>query len=427
MIKILDLKTADKNQILNRRLETYGEYEQTVKQIIADVATRGDEALKEYARRFDGVDLIDFEVTAEEFSVAEQSLAADYKQMLVRAANNIKEFHRAQIREGYEIKRGDGIVIGQRVTPIEKAGIYVPGGTASYPSTVLMDAIPAKIAGVDEIIMTTPPQKDGSIKPEILYAAKLAGVDRVFKIGGAGAIAALAYGTQSVPKTDKIVGPGNIFVALAKKQVFGIVGIDMVAGPSEILVIADSGANASWIAADMLSQAEHDKLATAVLVTDSKSLAESVAHEIEKQIEKLPRKHIARASIDNNGKILIAENLAEAVKTSNEIAPEHLELAVGNPFELLGEVKNAGSVFLGNYAPEALGDYYAGPNHTLPTGGSARFSSPLGVEDFVKRSAYSFYNREALKVAGDDIVKFAESEGLTAHAYSVAVRFEEER
>ncbi len=421
MIKQYDFSSVKTKDILNRELTSYGEYEQAVDGILAEVRERGDAALYDFGERFDKVRLTALEVTEEEFAAAEKAVGADYKAMLNRSADNIRAFHAAQRREGFELKK-DGIVLGQRITPIENVGVYVPGGTASYPSTVLMNVIPARIAGVKNIYMTTPPTKDGAIKAEILVAARLAGVDKVFKIGGAGAIAALAYGTESVPKVDKIVGPGNIFVALAKKKVYGIVGIDMIAGPSEILVVADNTANPVWVAADMLSQAEHDKLATAVLVTDDKDLAAGVAAEIERQLPLLPRYEIAAASIEVNGKILITDSIASAIEVSNAIAPEHLELAVKEPFALLSKVKNAGSVFLGHYTPEALGDYYAGPNHTLPTSGSARFASPLGVDDFIKRSAYTCYDRNALSKASADVAAFALSEGLTAHAKSATVR-----
>lgn len=423
MIKIIKSSDAKRDEILNRKLQTYGEYESAVDAIIASVTERGDDALYELGEKFDKVKLSALEVSENEFAAAEKAVNAEYKAMLLRAAENITAFHKAQLRTGFEIKR-EGITVGQRVAPIEKVGIYVPGGTASYPSTVLMNAIPAKIAGVKSIIMCTPPTVDGSIRAEILVAAKIAGVDRVFKVGGAGAIAAMAFGTNTIPSVDKIVGPGNIFVALAKKRVFGVVGIDMVAGPSEILVVADSTAKPVWVAADMLSQAEHDKLATAVLVTPDAELASAVSKELERQLALLPRENIARASIDNNGKIILVGSVDEAIEIANEIAPEHLELCVKNAQGKLNLVKNAGSVFLGNYAPEALGDYYAGPNHTLPTSGSARFSSPLGVDDFMKRSAYTCYDADALSRASSDIALFAESEGLTAHAKSVLVREE---
>lgn len=422
MIKILDIKNLQASDFLSRRIEDYGEYEGAVREIIAKVRAEGDAALRFYAEKFDKVELAELEVSDEEKESAWARVSDEYKAMLERAANNIREFHTMQLKDGFEMKRPDGTILGQKYTPIAKVGIYVPGGTASYPSTVLMNAIPAKVAGVGEIVMTTPPDKQGKIRDEILAAAKLAGVDRIFKIGGAGAVAALAYGTESVPRVDKITGPGNIFVALAKKEVFGTVGIDMVAGPSEILVIADSTAKAETVAADMLSQAEHDKLASAVLVTDDKMLANDVAEQIEIQLEKLPRCEIARASIDNCGKIIVADSIEKVVEISNEIAPEHLELCVENPFALLPMVKNAGSIFMGHNTPEAAGDYYAGPNHTLPTGGSARFSSPLSVDDFVKKSSYICYTAEGIDSAINDIVMFAESEGLTAHARSAEAR-----
>ena len=318
------------------------------------------------------------------------------------------------------------MIVGQRITPIEKVGLYVPGGTAAYPSTVLMDAIPAKIAGCKEIVMVTPPAKDGSVNPDILTAARVAGVDRIFKMGGAQAVAALAYGTESVPKVDKIVGPGNAYVAEAKKQVFGKVSIDMIAGPSEILIVAEGGCNPAYVAADLLSQAEHDKMASAVLVTDSMALAQAVLKELEKQIPMLSRKEIARVSIDDNGKIIVADNLFDAIEIANEIAPEHLELCVEQPFVYLDKVKHAGSVFLGKYCPEALGDYFAGPNHTLPTSGTAKFSSPLSVDDFVKKTQYCYYTEAALEKVADKVAAFANKEGLQAHAKSAMVRVEKD-
>lgn len=419
-----NIKLAD---VLNREIQTYGEYERIVRDIIARVKQDGDGALFEFAKQYDKVELNALEVSAQEIDEAFAALDNNFVKVLEQAAENIEFFHKMQVREGFRVQKDNGIVLGQKFTPIERAGVYVPGGTASYPSTVLMDAIPAKIAGVKEIIMTTPPMRDGKIKAEILVAAKIAGVSRIFKIGGAGAIAALAYGTQSVPRVDKIVGPGNIFVALAKKEVFGTVGIDMIAGPSEILIVADENANPVSVAADLLSQAEHDKLATAVLVTPSTALAQAVSDEVERQLKLLPREEIARTSIDNSGKIIIVKDISQAVEIANAIAPEHLELCVENPFELLDSIKNAGSIFLGYNTPEALGDYYAGPNHTLPTSGSARFSSPLGVDDFVKKSSYIYYPSEELARVKDDVAEFAEREGLHAHAQSVTVRFEEDR
>lgn len=422
MIKIYD-KNFDINKILNREIQTYGEQEASVKKIIADVIAGGDDAVRAYTKKFDGADVAYLEVTAAEIDEAMGAVSARFVDVVKKSAQNIAEFHRHQVKSGFEIK-GDGIVLGQKYTPIERAGLYVPGGTASYPSTVLMNAIPAKIAGVGEVIMCTPPSKDGKIKAEILAAAKIAGVDRIFKCGGAQAIAAMAYGTKSVPKVNKIVGPGNIFVALAKKLVFGTVNIDMIAGPSEILVIADGKSNAAYVAADMLSQAEHDKLATAVLVTDSADLAADVAKEIDRQLALLPRREIASASIENNGKIIICDSIDSAVEVSNAIAPEHLEMCVENPYQYLDKIKNAGSVFLGRYTPEALGDYFAGPNHTLPTGGSAKFSSPLSVDDFVKKTQYISYDKSALDKVKDDVAYFAHTEGLDAHARSVQIRYE---
>ncbi len=420
MIKIYkDYKTED---ILNRQITDYAEYEAAVRAIIADVAARGDEAVKEYGKKFDGAEPESLQVTEAEFEEAEAALPEEYKQIIKTCRDNIALFHEKQLKSGFEIKKEGGVVLGQKYTAVESAGVYVPGGTASYPSTVLMDIVPAKIAGVGRIIMVTPVKADGKVKPEILYAAKLAGADMVFKTGGAQAIAALACGTQTIPKVDKIVGPGNIFVALAKKQVFGRVSIDMIAGPSEILVIADGTANPEYVAADLLSQAEHDKLATAVLVTDSEQLAAAVQAEVEKQLSALPREEIARASIENNGKIILCDSIDSAIDTANEIAPEHLEICVDNPFDYLGRIRNAGSIFLGKYTPEALGDYYAGPNHTLPTGGAAKFSSPLSVDDFLKKSSYIYYTKEALANAAPTVTAFAESEGLDGHSRSVKIR-----
>ncbi|MBQ9715750.1 MAG: histidinol dehydrogenase [Clostridia bacterium] len=424
MIKIFD-KDFDINKVLNREIQTYGEYESVVKEVIAQVLARGDEALKQYTQKFDGVLLDDLLVSKQEIQEAKAQVGDEFKNILKTAAENIAFFHKMQVKKGFEVTKQDGIILGQKYTPIQKAGIYVPGGTASYPSTVLMNAIPAKIAGVSEIVMCTPPQKDGKIKAEILVAADLAGVDKIFKCGGAQAIAAMAYGTESIPQVYKIVGPGNIFVALAKKLVFGTVSIDMIAGPSEILVIADKSANPTHLAADLLSQAEHDKLATAVLVTDSKDIALQTAQQIERQLALLPRQDIARASIDNNGKIIVVDSIDKAIEVSNAIAPEHLEVCVQNPYDYLDKITNAGSIFLGGYTPEALGDYFAGPNHTLPTSGSAKFSSPLSVDDFVKKSSYIQYTKQALGKVKDQVATFAQAEGLSAHAKSATIRFEE--
>ena len=420
MIKIFD-KDFDINKILSREIQSYGEYEESVRQIVADVMTGGDAAVKKYTRKFDGVSVDGLAVSGDEIDEAFASVSPRFLEVVKKSAENIAEFHSKQIKSGFEINR-DGVTLGQKYTAVEKAGLYVPGGTASYPSTVLMNAVPAKIAGVGEIIMCTPPSANGKVRAEILAAAKIAGVDRIYKCGGAQAIAAMAYGTESIPKVYKIVGPGNIFVALAKKLVFGTVSIDMIAGPSEILVVADGKADARHVAADMLSQAEHDKLASAVLVTDSAVLAKDVAAEIDRQLETLPRREIASASIENNGKIIVTDSIERAVEVANAIAPEHLEMCVENPRAWLDKIKNAGSVFLGGYTPEALGDYYAGPNHTLPTGGSAKFSSPLSVDDFLKKTQYIMYSAEALEKAAADVEYFAESEGLDGHARSVKIR-----
>ena len=423
MIKPVRYSENNKNDILKRTSGSTADYEEGVKKIIADVRSRGDEALKEYTIKFDGVKLDDLRVSPQEFDEAEGIVGSDYKAMLQRAAENIATFHRAQLRQGFEIK-GDGFILGQKVTPLESAGLYVPGGKAAYPSTVLMNAVPAKIAGVNRIVMVTPPLQNGKIKPEVLVAAKIAGVSEVYKVGGAQAIAALAYGTESIKKVNKITGPGNIYVAAAKKLVYGDCGIDMIAGPSEILIIADGDADAENVAADLLSQAEHDELATAVLITNSMDLAQNVCAALENRLKNLARRAIAQASSKNNCKVIVTDDLESAVQLSDELAPEHLELAVKEPFELLKKVHNAGAVFLGYNTPEPVGDYYAGPNHTLPTGGTAKFSSPLGVEDFIKTTQYVYYTREKLSESADDIVMFANSEGLTAHAQSVSVRIE---
>ena len=425
MIKIYKYGEVSNEEIFARENPT-ANVESVVSEIIANVAKNGDKALFEYCEKFDKAKLSALEVTADEIDEAFCAVDAEFVEIIKEAAENIREFHSRQVRNSFIISEKNGVVTGQKVMPIEKVGLYVPGGTAAYPSTVLMDSIPAKIAGCSEIVMVTPPSKDGKVNPVILAAAKIAGVDRIFKVGGAQAVAALAYGTESVPRVDKIVGPGNAYVAEAKKQVFGRVSIDMIAGPSEILVVADSLSNATYIAADLLSQAEHDKNASAVLVTDSYAFAEAVSAELERQIPLLPRAEIARYSIDNNGKIIVAENnLSLAIDIANEIAPEHLELSMDNPFDYLDKVKHAGSIFMGRYCPEALGDYFAGPNHTLPTSGTARFSSPLGVEDFVKTSQFTYYTKEALSKVSDKIAYFARKEGLDAHARSAEVRFED--
>ena len=422
MIKIYNRNEISIQEILERSEQTV-DVEGIVSDIIKNVKENGDKALVEYCKKFDGAVDDVIEVTAEEIEEAFKEVDTVLIGILKEAKENITAFHSKQVRNSFIINEKDGVIIGQKVLPIEKVGLYVPGGTASYPSSVLMNCVPAKIAGCSEIVMVTP-AKAGKVKPVILAAAKIAGVDRIFKIGGAQAVAALAYGTESVPKVDKIVGPGNAFVAEAKKQVFGMVDIDMIAGPSEILVVADSTNNPAHIAADMLSQAEHDKMATAVLITDSQNFAEEVSAELEKQIPLLPRAEIARCSVDTNGKIIVTDNLVEAMDVSNILAPEHLEICVDNPFEYLGYVKNAGSVFLGKNCPEALGDYFAGPNHTLPTSGTARFSSPLSVDDFVKKTQFSYFSRQALCEVSDKVVRFANEEGLQAHAKSVSIRTE---
>ena len=421
MIKILKYSEVSNSEIFARS-SAVNDVSNIVSDIIDDVIKRGDDALFEYCKKFDGADLTSFEVTDDEINEAFRSVDERFIEILKKAAENIREFHSKQLRSGFIINEKEGVITGQKIIPIEKVGLYVPGGKAAYPSTVLMDSVPAKIAGCREIVITTPPGKDGKVNPVILAAAKIAGVDRIFKVGGAQAIAALAYGTKSIPQVDKIVGPGNAFVAEAKKQVFGRVSIDMIAGPSEILIVADGTCNPEFVAADLLSQAEHDEMASAVLVTDSTSLAKDVSLELEKQIPCLSRKDIARASIDNNGKIIVADNISTAIDIANRLAPEHLELCVDNPFDYLDSVKHAGSIFMGKNCPEALGDYFAGPNHTLPTSGTARFSSPLSVDDFVKKSQYTYYTKGALAKVAEDVAYFARQEGLTAHAKSAIVR-----
>ncbi len=422
MINICKYGQIDAGQLLTRSAGASG-VEQTVAQIIAEVRKNGDQALRAYSEQFDRVTLDALEVSEQEKAAARAAVSPELLAVMERAAANIRAYHEKQLRSSYVLTGPDGIVLGQRVIPLARVGVYVPGGTASYPSTVLMDCIPAKLAGVKELIMVSP-ATGGAISPAILAAAQLAGVDRIFKLGGAQAIAALAYGTESVPRVDKIVGPGSAYVAEAKRQVFGQVAIDMIAGPSEILVIADQSASPAFLAADLLSQAEHDRLATAILLTDSPALAADVQRELETQLAALPRQQIARASIEQNGKIIVTDSIAQAIALANELAPEHLELCVEAPFDFLDQIKNAGSVFLGKYSCESLGDYYAGPNHTLPTMGTARFSSPLGVDDFVKKSSFTYYTKDALLRAADDVALFAASEGLHAHARAVTIRKE---
>ena len=421
MIKIMNVKDVSRDEIFARVVPTVN-VEKIVADIIDNVRKNGDSALFAYCEAFDKVRLTALEVTKEEIDEAFAEVEPEFIRILNDAAANIRAFHEKQVRNSFIMSGKKGVVMGQKVIPIEKVGLYVPGGTAAYPSTVLMDSIPAKIAGCEEIVMVTPPSKDGKVNPAILAAAKVAGVTRIFKLGGAQAVAALAYGTESVPAVHKIVGPGNAFVAEAKKQVFGKVSIDMIAGPSEILIVAEGTCDPAVVAADMLSQAEHDKLASAVLVTDSALLAKQVSDELERQIPLLPREEIARESIDKNGKIIITETIGEAIEISNEIAPEHLELCLDNPFDYLDEIKHAGSIFMGKNCPEALGDYFAGPNHTLPTSGTAKFSSPLSVDDFVKKTQYTYFTKDALAAVADDVAYFAEKEGLSAHARSAVSR-----
>ena len=425
MIRILRYGEVAKEDIFARAVpET--DVAGVVSDVIANVRANGDAALLDYTERFDRVRLERLDVCEAEFDEALGALEPEFLAVLETAAANIRSFHEKQVRQSFIMTERAGVILGQKIMPLERVGLYVPGGTAVYPSTVLMDSIPARIAGCAEIVITTPPGRDGKVNPAILAAAKIAGVDRVSKVGGAQAIAALAYGTESIPAVDKIVGPGNAFVAEAKKQVFGKVAIDMIAGPSDILVVADGRSNPRHVAADMLSQAEHDKLSCAVLVTDSQALAEAVQAEIERQVRLLPREAIASASVDVNGKIIVADTLDAAIDIANALAPEHIELCVDNPFDYLNRVRHAGSIFLGRNCPEALGDYLAGPNHTLPTAGTARFSSPLGVDDFIKKTQYTYFTREALSEVAGKVALFAEKEGLSGHARSVLSRFEED-
>ena len=425
MIKTIKYsKDVDLERELARSQFSYDDVNETVESILKDVKARGDKALIEYTEKFDGVKLENLEVTEEEIQKAFDTIDKDLMEVIQYSHDNIKKFHEKQVRNDFLIRQENGVVLGQVVNPIEKVGLYVPGGTAAYPSTVLMNAVPAKIAGCKEIVMVTPPTKDGTILPSLLVAAKISGVDRIFKVGGAQSIAALSHGTETVPKVYKIGGPGNIYVAMAKKMVYGEVSIDMIAGPSEVLIIADESADSVHTAADLLSQAEHDKLAACILVTTSEKLANEVTKELEKQLKELPREEIARASIETQGRIVIVDNMDDAVFVSNYVAPEHLELAVDNPFELLPRIKNAGSIFMGHNTPEPIGDYLAGPNHTLPTSGTAKFSSPLSVDDFVKKSSFIYYSKQGLEEVKDKVIKFAENEGLTAHARSVSKRFD---
>jgi histidinol dehydrogenase len=425
MIRIFEFDALKPEEILNRDIRAEASVEATVDAIIADVRARGDAALKDYALKFDHAQLDELRVSQAEIDEAFEAAGEDFVTTLKMAAANIRAFHEHQVHKNFVMNDTPGIVLGQKYTPIEKAGVYVPGGTAAYPSTVLMDVIPAKVAGVDEIIMTTPPGKDGKVNPGTLVAADIAGVDTIYKVGGAQAIAAMAFGTQSVPKVDKITGPGNIFVALAKKAVYGYVSIDSIAGPSEILVLADETATPRYVAADLLSQAEHDELASAILITTSKELAEKVSEEVDGFVKVLERAPIIQKSLDNYGYILLADNMEDAIDAANAIASEHLEIITKNPFDTMTRIRNAGAIFLGEYASEPLGDYFAGPNHILPTNGTARFFSPVNVDDFIKKTSIISYSRQALEKVHNQIETFAKSEGLTAHANSIKVRFED--
>lgn len=405
-----------------RSRNTNKDVTETVSKIINNVMMNGDKAVREYTVKFDGKAPDAFEVPKEELTALTANCDPEFIATLKKAADNIRNFHERQKQQSWLTTKDNGVIMGQRIRGLKRVGLYVPGGTAAYPSSVLMNAIPAKIAGVSELIMVTPPGKDGKPNPDIMAAAAIAGVDRVFLMGGAQAVAALAYGTESVPKVDKIVGPGNIFVATAKKLLYGTVDIDMIAGPSEILVLADESANPKFLAADLMSQAEHDKLASAILITTSDKLAEDTTKEIYRQVEELSRKDIIEYSLDNYGVIIVCDTMERAIELANELAPEHLEVCCENPMEYVGKLDNAGSVFLGNYSPEPLGDYFAGPNHVLPTSGTARFFSPLSVDTFVKKSSFIYYTEDALQNDSDDIIRFANTEGLTAHANSIIVR-----
>ncbi len=429
-MKIIELSKETKQSILNDLLKrspnNYTQYEDTVNEIIENVKANGDQAVFEYTLKFDKFTLTpeNIQVTKEEIAEAYTKLDGKLIEVIKQSAENIRAFHAKQLRNSWFDSKEDGTILGMKITAIDKVGVYVPGGKAAYPSSVLMNVVPAKVAGVGQVIMTTPPGADGKVNPGTLVAADIAGVDVIYKVGGAQAIAALAFGTASIPKVDKITGPGNIFVALAKKAVYGYVSIDSIAGPSEILVLADESANPRYVAADLLSQAEHDELASAILITTSKELAKQVSKEVEHFVEVLSRKEIMQKSLDNYGYILLAENMAEAIDAANEIASEHLEILTKNPFETMTKIRNAGAIFLGEYASEPLGDYYAGPNHILPTNGTAKFFSPVNVDDFIKKTSIISYSKEALEKVHKDIELFAESEGLTAHANSIKVRFE---
>lgn len=427
MIRIVKADGVSERDLINQLKARSGEIDRKVTSAVTDILNNvkqnGDDAVREYTLKFDGHMPSKFEISREEIDSSPDKCDRDFILALYKAADNIRDFHARQKQQSWLEPKQNGVILGQRIRGLKRVGVYVPGGTAAYPSSVLMNVIPAKIAGVKEIVMVTPPQKDGTANPDILAAAKIAGVDRVFLMGGAQAVAALAYGTQSVPKVDKIVGPGNIFVATAKKLLYGTVDIDMIAGPSEILIVADKSANPKFLAADLMSQAEHDKMASAILLTTSEETANETAKELSRQMQTLERRDIIEQSLNDFGAIIVCKDISEAVDFANELAPEHLELAVENPMEYIGRVDNAGSVFLGHYSPEPLGDYFAGPNHVLPTSGTARFFSPLSVDSFIKKSSFIYYTEPALSEAKDDIIKLAETEGLTAHANSIKVRF----
>ncbi len=427
MIRIAKADGVSERELINQLKARSGEIDRKVTSAVTDILNNvkqnGDDAVREYTLKFDGHMPSKFEISREEIDSSPDKCDRDFILALYKAADNIRDFHARQKQQSWLEPKQNGVILGQRIRGLKRVGVYVPGGTAAYPSSVLMNIIPAKIAGVKEIVMVTPPQKDGTANPDILAAAKIAGVDRVFLMGGAQAVAALAYGTQSVPKVDKIVGPGNIFVATAKKLLYGTVDIDMIAGPSEILIVADKSANPKFLAADLMSQAEHDKMASAILLTTSEETANETAKELSRQMQTLERRDIIEQSLNDFGAIIVCKDISEAVDFANELAPEHLELAVENPMEYIGRVDNAGSVFLGHYSPEPLGDYFAGPNHVLPTSGTARFFSPLSVDSFIKKSSFIYYTEPALSEAKDDIIKLAETEGLTAHANSIKVRF----
>lgn len=427
MIRIAKADGVSERELINQLKARSGEIDRKVTSAVTDILNNvkqnGDDAVREYTLKFDGHMPSKFEISREEIDSSPDKCDRDFILALYKAADNIRDFHARQKQQSWLEPKQNGVILGQRIRGLKRVGVYVPGGTAAYPSSVLMNVIPAKIAGVKEIVMVTPPQKDGTANPDILAAAKIAGVDRVFLMGGAQAVAALAYGTQSVPKVDKIVGPGNIFVATAKKLLYGTVDIDMIAGPSEILIVADKSANPKFLAADLMSQAEHDKMASAILLTTSEETANETAKELSRQMQTLERRDIIEQSLNDFGAIIVCKDISEAIDFANELAPEHLELTVENPMEYIGRVDNAGSVFLGHYSPEPLGDYFAGPNHVLPTSGTARFFSPLSVDSFIKKSSFIYYTEPALSEAKDDIIKLAETEGLTAHANSIKVRF----